>query len=358
MSDDNEKDDDQKTEEPSEKRLEDAQKEGQAVVSKEIVHWVMLTASATVLLLIMPSSSKKIAKTILPLLSMPHEILFEPAAIKHLLFSLFGNVLLILALPLGVLVIAPLAAGILQVGTSFSFSTLAPKFDRISVIKGFGRIFSQKALVEIIKSILKIAVLGTTLFFTFKKQLYHVEAWITLSLRELHTLLQDLIWEIFLIFLIVLSFIAGVDYLFQRYDFMKQLKMTKQEVKDEHKESEGDPHIRQKLRQLRQEMSKKRMMAAIPTATAIITNPTHFAVAILWDQESMTAPKVVAKGQDHIALKIREIAEKNKIPIVENPPLARSLFDNIEIEQEIQPQHYKAVANIIHLVAKIKQRQF
>ncbi len=358
MSDDNEKDDDQKTEEPSEKRLEDAQKEGQAVVSKEVIHWVMLAACATVLLVVVPSSAKKIAKTILPLISMPHEMLFEASAINHLIFSLFGNVLLILAVPLSILMIAPLAAGIAQVGNSFSFSVLAPKFDRISPAKGFGRIFSQKALVEIIKSLLKIAVLGTALFFTFKSQLYHIEAWITLSLVELHTILQDLIWEIFLIFLIVLSFIAGVDYLFQRYDFKKQLKMTKQEVKEEHKESEGDPHIRQKLRQLRQERAKKRMMSAIPTATAIITNPTHYAVAILWDQSAMAAPRVVAKGKDHIALKIREIATKNKVPIVENPPLARSLFENIEIEQEIQPQHYKAVANIIHLVAKIKQRQF
>ena len=358
MSDDNEKDDDQKTEEPSEKRLEDAQKEGQAVVSKEVIHWVMLAACATVLLVVVPSSAKKIAKTILPLISMPHEMLFEASAINHLIFSLFGNVLLILAVPLSILMIAPLAAGIAQVGNSFSFSVLAPKFDRISPAKGFGRIFSQKALVEIIKSLLKIAVLGTALFFTFKSQLYHIEAWITLSLVELHTILQDLIWEIFLIFLIVLSFIAGVDYLFQRYDFKKQLKMTKQEVKEEHKESEGDPHIRQKLRQLRQERAKKRMMSAIPTATAIITNPTHYAVAILWDQSAMAAPRVVAKGKDHIALKIRDIATKNKVPIVENPPLARSLFENIEIEQEIQPQHYKAVANIIHLVAKIKQRQF
>ncbi len=358
MSDDNEKDDDQKTEEPSEKRLEDAQKEGQAVVSKEVIHWVMLAACATVLLVVVPSSAKKIAKTILPLISMPHEMLFEASAINHLIFSLFGNVLLILAVPLSILMIAPLAAGIAQVGNSFSFSVLAPKFDRISPAKGFGRIFSQKALVEIIKSLLKIAVLGTALFFTFKSQLYHIEAWITLSLVELHTILQDLIWEIFLIFLIVLSFIAGVDYLFQRYDFKKKLKMTKQEVKEEHKESEGDPHIRQKLRQLRQERAKKRMMSAIPTATAIITNPTHYAVAILWDQSAMAAPRVVAKGKDHIALKIREIATKNKVPIVENPPLARSLFENIEIEQEIQPQHYKAVANIIHLVAKIKQRQF
>ncbi len=358
MAEDNEKDDDQKTEEPTQKRLEEAQKEGQVPVSKDIIHWIMLAACATVFLLILPFSTRKIAKILIPLISMPHEILFEAGSINHLIKSLLSKLSLFLALPLGILVLAPLAASMLQIGTSISFSVLAPKLERISPLKGMGRIFSKKNLVEVIKSIVKIAVLGTALFFTFKRQLYHIEAWITLSLKELYTLLQDLIWEIFLIVLVILAFIAGLDYLFQRYEFLKQLRMTKQELKEEYKETEGDPIIRQKLRQLRQERARKRMMAAIPTATAVVTNPTHFAVAILWDQKTMSAPKVVAKGKDHIALKIREIAQANKVPIVENPPLARSLFDSVELEQEIQPQHYKAVANIIHLVAKIKQRQF
>jgi flagellar biosynthetic protein FlhB len=356
MVEDNEKDTDQKTEEPTQKRLEHAEKEGQVPVSRDVIHWVMLAACATVLLLVLPASARKIAKTLIPLISAPHEILLEPGVFSHLITSLLGDLSLILILPLSILVLAPLAAGIFQVGTSLSFSVLSPKFERISLSKGLKRVFSKRSLVEITKSILKITVLGSALFFTFKKQLYQLEAWIKLPLGELHTLLQDLIWEIFLIVLIILAFIAGFDYLFQRREFFKQLRMTKQELKDEFKETEGDQQVRQKLRQLRQERTKKRMMLSVPTATAIIIDPEHFAIAILWDQNTMTSPKVIAKGKGHIALKIREIAEANKVPVIENPPLAHSLFDHIELEQEIQSQHYKDVANVIHLVAKMKQK--
>jgi flagellar biosynthetic protein FlhB len=136
------------------------------------------------------------------------------------------------------------------------------------------------------------------------------------------------------------------------------MRMTKQEVKDEHKESDGNPEVKQKIRQLRQERSNKRMMAAVPGATAVITNPTHFSVAILWDAQTMNAPKVVAKGQDYIALRIREIAKENKVPVVENPPLARSLFSEVEMNQDIQPNHYKAVADVIRFVMKLKKQQF
>jgi flagellar biosynthesis protein FlhB len=153
---------------------------------------------------------------------------------------------------------------------------------------------------------------------------------------------------------IAMFVIAGGDYLYQRYEFIKGLKMTKQEVKDEYRQQEGDPKIKQKIRQLRMERANKRMMSAVPTSDVIITNPTHYSIALKYDGDKMQAPKIVAKGQDLIAMKIREVAKENNIPLVENPPLAQALYANVEIDQEIPIEHYKAVAEIISYVYRLK----
>jgi flagellar biosynthetic protein FlhB len=148
---------------------------------------------------------------------------------------------------------------------------------------------------------------------------------------------------------------AIADYIYQRYEFMKQMRMSVQDIKDEHKQSEGDPHVRAKLRQIRAEKGRQRMMSAVPSADVVVTNPTHFAVAMQYDGDSMAAPVVIAKGGDAVALRIREIANENKIPIVENPPLARALFATVDIDQEVPPEHYKAVAEVISYIMTLKR---
>jgi flagellar biosynthetic protein FlhB len=152
-----------------------------------------------------------------------------------------------------------------------------------------------------------------------------------------------------------MTVIAGLDILYQRYEHNKSMKMSRQEIKDEHKQSEGDPAVKGRLRQIRQERARQRMMAAVPDASVVIANPTHFAVALSYQHEAMDAPKVVAKGADVIALRIREVAEENGVPVVENPPLARALFNGVDLDQDVPPEHYKAVAEVIGYIMKLKR---
>ena len=152
----------------------------------------------------------------------------------------------------------------------------------------------------------------------------------------------------------VMTAIAGLDYLYQRYLFMKQMKMSKQDVKDEHKQSEGDPQVKARIRKLRAERAQRRMMAAVPEADVVITNPTHYAVALMYKMEEMTAPKLVAKGVDSLAFRIRQVAEENDVPLVENPPLAWALYSAVELDEEIPPEHYKAVAEVIGYVLRLR----
>ena len=162
----------------------------------------------------------------------------------------------------------------------------------------------------------------------------------------------------FVVAIFVVGFIAGLDYLYQRFEFLKQMRMTKQEVKDELKQTDGDPLIRGRLRQIRTERARERMMASVPTADVVVTNPTHYAIALKYDSEIMAAPKVVAKGVDEVAFRIRDVADDNDVPIVENPPLARALFAAAEIDDEVPQEHYKAVAEIISYVYQLKNRKF
>jgi flagellar biosynthetic protein FlhB len=155
-----------------------------------------------------------------------------------------------------------------------------------------------------------------------------------------------------------MGFLGFLDYLYQRHNHRQNLRMTKHEMKEEYKETEGSPEIKQKLRQLRMQGGRKRMIEAVPSATAVITNPTHYAIAVLWDEHTMTAPKVVAKGKNDIARRIREVAQQHNIPIVENPPLARSLYSGVDLEREIEPQHYQAVAEVIRFVMALKAKRF
>ena len=166
-----------------------------------------------------------------------------------------------------------------------------------------------------------------------------------------------IILQMFVAAIFVVGFIAGLDYLYQRYEFLKQMRMTKQEVKDELKQTDGDPLIRGRLRQIRAERARERMMASVPTADVVVTNPTHYAIALKYESEIMTAPKVVAKGVDEVAFRIRDVANENNVPIVENPPLARALFVAAEIDDEVPPEHYKAVAEVISYVYQLKNKK-
>lgn len=351
-----EQEESQKTEEPSQKKLDDAHKRGEVAKSRDINHWFMLLAIALAVMISARPAASRMTEYFSGLMSNAHAIPVGDGAIGDLLRSLYLNLAVALALPMILLMAGALAGALIQHKPIFSAERMKPDLSKISLTKGFKRLFGAANFVELIKTIAKFIIVGGVVAtMVAPKATLLVE----LTARGPENLLPT-VYALTLRMLggvlAIMAVLAGLDYLFQVYQHRKRLRMTKQEVKDEHKQTEGDPHIKARLRQIRMERSRKRMMAAVPEASVVVTNPTHYAVALKYEHGAMEAPKVVAKGVDHIAAKIRAIAEEHKVPIVENPPLARALHATVEIDQEIPPEHYRAVAEVISFVLKLRRK--
>lgn len=251
-------------------------------------------------------------------------------------------------------IIGAISGNLIQVGFLLTGEPIKAKLNRISPISGFKRIFSLRALVDMVKSILKIVLIG---FLIYSILISHKETLFSLYYYDLSQILifiGKLVIELGLKSALLLFILAIFDYLYQKYEYEKKLRMSKQDIKDEYKKSEGDPQLKGKIKQKQREMSMKRMMQAVPEADVIITNPTHFAVAIVYKTGTMEAPKVIAKGMDNIAMKIKDVASKNDITIVENVWLARSLYYQVEIDEAVPADLYQAVAEVLAYVYKIK----
>ncbi|HMA50472.1 MAG TPA: flagellar type III secretion system protein FlhB, partial [Magnetospirillaceae bacterium] len=236
----------------------------------------------------------------------------------------------------------------------FTWSKLAPNFAKLNPLSGLKRIFSAHGLVEFGKNLAKLSVVVVLFYFVVRDK---VRVLPLLPTMELPTILSFLHTVLIRLLLTVLCFqivIAGADYAWQRFQYFKKLRMTRQEVRDEHKQSEGDPMIKARIRNLRVARARQRMMTAVPKADVVVTNPTHFACALKYDPETMNAPVLVAKGQDLVAFRIRELAKEHDVMIVENPPLARALYAAVEVDREVPPEHYKAVAEVISYVFRLK----
>jgi len=263
--------------------------------------------------------------------------------------------LLITLLPiLGTALIAGVAINIIQIGFLFTTKPLGMKLNRISPIKGFKRMFSMKTVIDLVKSFLKIALLGYIAYSDYIKLLNNFPTFVG---RDIYSSFIQIMRTAFLTALkmcLALIFVAIADYLYQWWKYEKDLRMTKQEVKDEYKLMEGDPQIKGKIRQKQRQMSAMRMMSRVPEADVVITNPTHYAVALKYDDKISGAPLVTAKGQDYVARKMKEIAKESGVEIVENPPLAQSLYALCEIDEEIPADFYQAVADILVFVYKQK----
>jgi flagellar biosynthetic protein FlhB len=253
-----------------------------------------------------------------------------------------------------VALVAGVFANYIQVGFLFTTEPLIMKLDKIDPIQGFKRIFSVRAIVEMLKSIFKISFVSVVVYsvlYTRKEEIFLLSQ---KSLGDALALISTLTFQIGLIVSIILLFISILDYLYQKYDFEKNIKMSKQDVKDEYKKTEGDPLIKGKIKERQRQMAMKRMMQEVPKADVIITNPTHFAVALKYNAEVMIAPEVIAKGVDQVALKIKEIAKEHEIMTVENKPLARALYHQVEIGEGVPEDLFKAVAEVLAYVYKIK----
>ena len=352
-----ETDDSQKTEEPTQRRLEQAREKGQVVNSREVSTWMMLFAAALAIYLLVPSMGADFIDTLTPFIAHPHDIPIDSVSVRSVLVELFLKTFLAMAFFALLMIIAALAGNGMQSGILFSSNNIQPKFERISLFKGIKRLFSMKSVVEFLKGLAKLAIIGGVLYTLLKPVIMNSPLMVDADVVLMGGSIQEIVMEMLSTVLSVLFMIAALDFLYQKLSFMKSMRMSKQEMKDEYKQTEGDPVIKGKLRQLRQQRLKKRMMATVPEASVIITNPTHYSIALKYDKTSIGAPIVLAKGMDFIALKIREIAKEHEIPIVENPPLARALYADCEIDEEISFEHYKAVAQVISYIMKLKKRK-
>lgn len=358
MSAEEEKDQDQKTEEATSHKLQQAFEKGQVAFSREVTHWFALGSLALSMVMFFPFSMSYLKEYLVFFIISAHQLPLDSASSQQILStSLIKTIISLLPL-FGLLIAAAIGAGLLQTRMAIQFDAMIPKLNRISPASGFKRIFSVRSIVDFIKNLAKLAVISICLFVFLRGQLLKVSRWADMAPELFFATVKGLILKTLLIILCLLMLIAILDYLYQKYEFLKNLRMTREEVKKEFKETEGDPQIKQKRRQLSQERLRKGMINEVPEATVVITNPTHFSVALRYEHETMDAPVVIAKGMDLIALKIREIARENNVPIVENPPLARALYKGVEINQEIPQEHYKAVADVIRFVMTLKKRLY
>lgn len=358
MAEDNDSNDDsQKTEEPTAKKLEEARKRGQVVQSREVTSWLMLFAITLIILMMGPSIMANLRDILKIYLMQPHAMPVNGPGLQGVANDLMFEVLKQLALPLLGLAVIGIAASYAQTGPILTTETLKPDLSKISLRKGFGRLFSMKSIAEFIKGIAKMVIVSFAIYLALAPYIDGIEHFAGQEIPWALADMETLFLKMMIASLVVLFMIAIGDYLYQRHEFMKNMRMSKQEMKEEFKQTEGDPIIKSKLRQLREQKARQRMMAAVPTATVVITNPTHYAVALKYDNKDMAAPLLVAKGVDAVAQRIKEVAKESNVTIVENAPLARALYDSMEIDQVIPQEHFKAVAEVISYVFKLKGRR-
>jgi len=345
-----------KTEAPTPRRRTEAREEGQVARSAEVNSAAVLITG----LLMLRITGTRIGTSlqdqmVRSLSSFPKGDIGAPDVSTKLVRLLLDVSAALLPFILGIMVVG-VAANVAQVGLHFSPKVLQIKGTRLNPLRGFVGMFSTRAVVELGKSSTKIAVIGLVIFTYLRSRSAEIAAMTGCGYLTTVRTIGDLTYQLLLRTALVLLIIAGLDYIYQRFTNEKQLKMTRQELKEDMKRSEGDPQIKGKIRQRQREAAQRRMMSEVPKADVVVTNPTHFAVALKYDSDKNAAPVVVAKGMDILALRIKEIAEENDVPIVENVQLARALYATVEIGDEVPADLYQAVAEILAYVYKLNQR--
>ncbi|MBQ0139324.1 MAG: flagellar biosynthesis protein FlhB [Kurthia sp.] len=347
----------EKTEKATPKKRQDSRKKGQVLKSQDVTSALVLLA--IFLYLLIAGSSMRDNLLAFFRETFTHLINIETISIKSIM-EIFKDILIemaIIILPILVIaVIAAVAANFFQFGLLFTTETLKFDLKKIDPIKGFKRIFSMRAIIELIKSILKISFIGTVTTVIIFVNIHDVLRLSFKTPSDTLSTVGKLAAIMGIAASLVLAVIAVLDYFYQKFDYEKNLKMSKQDIKDEYKNTEGDPLIKSKIKQRQREMAMRRMMQEIPDADVVITNPTHYAIALKYDDETMDAPKVVAKGTDHVAQKIKLIAKENDVVMVENRPLARAMYDQVQIGQRIPDEFFKAVAEVLAHVYRMKRK--
>lgn len=350
-----EQDESSKTEEASERKLERAREEGNVPLSMEVKSWFMLFAALMMLWGLAPFVMERTTAIAFKFIERPAELPVDPLGLRDLLRETSFELFVTLLLPLSLFLVLAAASALVQIGFLYAPKRMEIKWERINLFANAKEFITKAKIVDMLKGILKITAVGYAGWLIVKPRILDILNTSSFDIESILALVYKLLLLILLTMVMIVFVIAFADYFYQKFSYLKRQRMTKQEVKDEYKQMEGDPQVKMRLRSIRMERLRKRMMANVPKASVVVTNPTHFAVALRYEpEEGMEAPVVVAKGQDFIALKIREIAEANAVPIVENPPLARALFASVEIDEPIPTEHYAAVAEVIKYVYQLK----
>lgn len=345
-----------KTEEPTAKKKKDARKKGNVAKSKEVTTAITLVGILLIIYTMSDFIVLEMKNFVINFLSSDFNMDINNNTINLISFRLILSLIKVF-LPIGlIIIIFSVIGNLIQTGLLFTTEGIKPQFSKLNPISGFKNMFSLKALGNLVKSLLIITVLGSISVSFVKKNFAGILRSGDIYLPYLLTTIIDIIKSLLGSICIAVVVIAALDFVYQKYTHKKSLKMTKQEVKDEYKQMEGDPNIKGKIKQKQREMASQRMMQAVPSSTVIVTNPTHISIAIRYERGQDSTPIVVAKGADIMAFKIREIAKKHEIPIIENKPLARLIYKEVEIDQEIPEEMYQAVAEVLVAVYKIKNQ--
>ena len=348
----------EKTEQATAKRREESHRKGQVPKSQELNSAALLLTALGGLWMLGGAMYDGLSGFTVDTLSNSYKFEVTASSLSNLVFR-WGTVFFTATGPLLLLLtVAGLAISFGQVGFVLNEEALSLKLQRLDPIAGAKRLVSKRSLVELVKGILKIMIVGYVSYITIKPELPLISTLVDVGVADTFTYITMMIVKVGVRTAIILLILAFLDYAYQRWEFNKSIRMTKQEVKEEQKQTEGDPQVRMRIRSLQREAARRRMMDDVPDADVVITNPTHYAIAVKYDMATMTAPAIVAKGQNLIAQKIKEISKENGVPIVENKPLAQALFKSAEIGQEIPEDLYKAVAEVLAYVFRLTRQKF
>lgn len=344
-----EQDKSQKTEAPTPKRLEEARKKGDVAKSQDVPIWFLLLAAAGVLAAAGPILGAFTAP-LARILDHPHAFELSGNGAR----ALAGQVILSIGVPLlivfAILIVGSFLGHLVQHRPLWTLQKVKPELSKLSPVKGIGRIFGPQGWMNLLKAVLKLCAVAAAMLFAVWPERDALSQAGVLEPVFLVALIQSLVGRLLLAALVVVGLVAAIDFLWQRHSFMERMRMSRRDIRDETKQSEGDPQVRARLRAIRQERSRRRMMAAVKDATVVITNPTHYSVALRYDPETDAAPVCLAKGIDEVALRIRQKARDEGVPLVENVPLARALYAGVEIDDPVPKEHFEAVARVIGYV--------
>src|SRR5579864_216103 len=335
-----------RTEEATPRRLEEARKEGDVAKSVELAQVSALAGAFAAVAIGGGLLARNLAETLTPFLAHPDSMQVRGEAGVELAWSLTWGVLPALAAVMGAAMLAGVGGNLIQHGFLFTTAKLKPDLSKISPIKGFQRLFGIDGLANFVRATLKVGLTAAVAWWVLAPRAKDFPGLVTLGPSDLLAFSASLGRSLMFAVLALLALLAVVDFVWQRQRFLTRMRMTREELKEDYRQSEGDPHVRARLRQIRLERARRRMIQQVPKATVVVANPTHYAIALRYEQGETPAPQCVAKGVDAVALKIREVAEAAGVPVVEDPPLARALYQAVDVDQIIPTQHYEAVAKI------------